>query len=245
MKVSGILSRKWAGPLFLISILCNAITLPYIAYKAYLYFEWSEDMNSRNTSLMSAYESRNKFLQNLNTKTNRIIFLGDSITAAVDWAELFQSSKVVNRGIAGDTTRSLLARLDSTIDSRPAAIFLMIGINDLWQGLPQKETIENIRNILHRIRSKSSQTQLFVQSILPVSEKWFKFAKNKEIQILNQRVKKMVVNSGAIYIDLFSGFIGKDGQLPDRFTLDGVHLTGDAYVLWKSLILNQIGSQLF
>ena len=41
-----------------------------------------------------------------------IIFLGNSITAGVDWNELLQNTNVRNRGISGDITFGLLERLD-------------------------------------------------------------------------------------------------------------------------------------
>lgn len=39
----------------------------------------------------------------LNSNETDIVFLGDSITAYIDWNEFFPSTNLLNRGIEGDT----------------------------------------------------------------------------------------------------------------------------------------------
>ena len=46
----------------------------------------------------------------------KIIFLGNSITEFGDWQKLLNDTTVVNRGIAGDNTFGVLARLDDVIN---------------------------------------------------------------------------------------------------------------------------------
>ena len=77
-----------------------------------------------------------------NTK-GEIIFLGNSITDYCEWSELFQNSKIKNRGISGDVTDGVLERLDEVTESKPSKIFLMIGINDLSRGKSEEYIFNN------------------------------------------------------------------------------------------------------
>jgi lysophospholipase L1-like esterase len=52
---------------------------------------------------------------------------------------------------------------------------------------------------------------------------------------MNKELRALAKNAGVTYIDLHSRF-AKNGQLPDEFTADGIHLTGKGYVLWRDTI---------
>ncbi|MGB9898194.1 GDSL-type esterase/lipase family protein, partial [Thermanaerothrix sp.] len=77
------------------------------------------------------HEQKCDFFAHHPVKAGDIVFLGDSITDGARWDELFPGLSVKNRGINADTTRGVLARLDSILQGQPAAIFLLIGTNDL------------------------------------------------------------------------------------------------------------------
>ena len=72
-------------------------------------------------------------------------------------------------------TDGVLARLDEIIFFKPKAVFLLIGINDLWNVSPNIPDIEyignNIIEIAKRIKQKSSKTKVYVQTILPIEKK--------------------------------------------------------------------------
>ncbi len=60
-------------------------------------------------------------------KFNDIIFLGNSITAeGKDWSQRLNYPNVRNRGIGGDVTDGVLARLAEITYFKPKAIFLLI-----------------------------------------------------------------------------------------------------------------------
>mgnify|MGYP000061554644 CR=1 FL=1 len=67
--------------------------------------------------------------------TDEIIFLGNSITDIGEWTEVWQDIHVKNRGISGDNTFGVLARLDEVVSSKPSKIFIMIGINDISKNI--------------------------------------------------------------------------------------------------------------
>ena len=62
-----------------------------------------------------------------------IVFIGNSITeGGKDWSAKFGINHIRNRGIAGDLTDGVLQRLDEIIYFKPKAVFILIGINDLF-----------------------------------------------------------------------------------------------------------------
>jgi hypothetical protein len=98
-----------------------------------------------------------------NNETGAVVFLGDSITQG--WnsiARIFPDIKVVNRGIGGDTTRGVLYRLNADVLAlKPAAVVLLIGINDIGlnanQGhYPGPEAIQS-PHAGHRLQSDAEQ----------------------------------------------------------------------------------------
>ena len=67
-----------------------------------------------------------------------IVFFGDSITQGWgdDFRGKFPKLNVANRGISGDITRGLLARLDEDVLAlSPRAIVLLIGTNDIGRNI--------------------------------------------------------------------------------------------------------------
>ncbi|HRN58259.1 MAG TPA: sialate O-acetylesterase, partial [Agriterribacter sp.] len=62
---------------------------------------------------------------------NDILFVGNSITDGNEWNELFDNSKMKNRGISGDISAGVIHRIDEIANRKPGKVFLMIGVNDL------------------------------------------------------------------------------------------------------------------
>ncbi|WP_244483679.1 GDSL-type esterase/lipase family protein, partial [Methylobacterium sp. Leaf91] len=81
-----------------------------------------------------------------------IIMLGDSLTEQGNWARRFFPLDVRNRGVGGEGAGDLLRRLDRVIEERPAAVFLMVGVNDLKSGASPEATMQAISAISSRLR---------------------------------------------------------------------------------------------
>ena len=115
---------------------------------------------------------------------DKIVFLGDSITeGSQNWNKYFNSKNIANRGISGDTTEGVLARLDEICYYKPLAVFLLIGINDIFNiDSPNRDrvTMEIVANNILRISDRvinQYTTKKFIQTILPINIKLF-FNKN-------------------------------------------------------------------
>ena len=189
----------------------------------------------------------NKLLNQFNSNplnNGDIIFLGNSITAeGKEWSVRLDNSIIRNRGIGGDTTDGILARSGEIIDSNPTAVFLLIGINDLYNNTIEKPSVsyiaDNIINIAKKIKSNSSNTKVYIQTLLPISKK----KSYKYYDLYNQsikRINKIIIENQqkGLYsiIDLHSLFVDNKGQLRSDLTYDGLHLNEQGYLVWSKFV---------
>ncbi|WP_439132109.1 GDSL-type esterase/lipase family protein [Polaribacter sp.] len=179
------------------------------------------------------YQTKLSIFNNMPTIEESIIFLGDSITAFCNWSELFKQDKIINRGISGDTLDGVLYRIDEIIKRKPKKIFLMIGINDLGKGYNAVQILEKYDTLINKLNVSLPKTKIYIQSILPAKRKNLNNTEIKNINIGLQNISKKY-NSN--YIDLHSSFLSKNNELDDLYSLDGLHLNGEGYHLWKNSI---------
>jgi lysophospholipase L1-like esterase len=184
------------------------------------------------------YLQRLDFFRKMPDQKKEIVFLGNSITEGGEWQELIPGKPVVNRGISGDVTYGVLARLDEVLSARPAKIFLLIGINDMKRGTPNATIVENIKRIVKITKAQSPGTKLYIQSILPINTKMLATAKsysrlnNALVVDLNQQISAFCVANGIIFINLHPALADSSGELKKELSLDGLHLRASAYILW-------------
>ncbi|CAI8393854.1 MAG: Uncharacterised protein [Flavobacteriales bacterium] len=177
-------------------------------------------------------------------KKGDIVFLGNSITAeGKNWNARLNNSKVRNRGIGGDTTDGVLARLGEIIDSEPSAVFLLIGINDLYNNSIQEPSVNYIANniieIAKKIKTKSNDSKVFIQTLLPISIK--KSTKdyelyNHSIGTINEIIVENQQKKLYSIIDLYALFVNSEGELREDLTYDGLHLNEEGYKVWSNFI---------
>lgn len=177
-------------------------------------------------------------------KKGDIVFLGNSITAeGKNWNARLNNSKVRNRGIGGDTTDGVLARLGEIIDSEPSAVFLLIGINDLYNNSIQEPSVNYIANniieIAKKIKTNSNDSKVFIQTLLPISIK--KSTKdyelyNHSIGTINEIIVENQQKKLYSIIDLYALFVNSEGELREDLTYDGLHLNEEGYKVWSNFI---------
>ncbi|WP_184174542.1 GDSL-type esterase/lipase family protein [Rhabdobacter roseus] len=169
-----------------------------------------------------------------------IVFLGNSLTFWADWSELLGSRRYKNRGIPGDTSFGVLARLDEVIRGRPTKVFLLIGINDLARRIPDSVIVQNYRRIVRALKAGTPSTQIYVQTLLPTNDAFGKlkghYHHEPSIRYLNGALKEIAQQEQVGYIDLHPHFIDEAGKLKKEYTWDGVHLTLAGYTRWADLL---------
>jgi len=199
------------------------------------------DLHAQSDRFSTYYHQRKSLFEELPNTKNEIIFLGNSITDGGEWIELFNNKKVRNRGISGDITDGVLYRLDEVTESKPKKVFLLIGVNDLARGIDSDTIVSNIQEIAIQINKQSPNTEVYIQSILPVNPVFKKFSghcsKTEEIISINKALKIWCKEHTSQYIDLFSHFKNEDDNLMQiKYSNDGLHLTGAGYLLWADII---------
>ena len=185
---------------------------------------------------------------------NKVVFLGNSITQGLlRHTDKLLGENIVNRGISGDHTDGVLARLEEIIHFKPKAVFLLIGVNDLFEdnrSRPERTpeyVANNIFLIFDMINKKSPNTQIFIQTIIPINNNQY-LSKKPNIEFLhsdyspsvneqiNEVNKILKSNLSLNIIDLHSIFLDKDLQLNPKFSTDGVHLNDLGYQKWIDII---------
>lgn len=210
--------------------------ISYLTYK--LGFNSSFGVAKLNPKLETeVYDQRESLFKILPIESNEIIFIGNSITYRCEWSELFRNPKIKNRGINSDIISGVLLRIDKILESKPKKIFILIGINDLSADFPVKLCVDNYSKIISKIRSASPLTKIYIQSILPINNKFYRsFATNEKIRSLNSELQNIANEKQSTYIDLFPHFINSEGNMDEKYSNDGLHLLGSGYLVWKSVI---------
>ena len=173
-----------------------------------------------------------------------IVFIGNSITeGGLDWSGKFGIEHIRNRGIAGDVTDGVMKRLNEITFFKPKAVFILIGINDLFslhhkednpalqydKVVPSPEYIgKNILKIAKIIHRKSPVTKIYVRTLLPTQREYLK----EDILLVNNIIRKNEAKGYYKVIDLYAQFADIKGELIQQLTNDGVHLNEKGYEKW-------------
>ncbi len=171
------------------------------------------------------------------TIRDKIVFIGDSIVQEMPINQITPNG--INYGIAGDTTKGVIDRLDTiSILNRACAIVIHIGINDFW--FYGKDKIIDYYKILLDIIPKNALT--VVNSILPIDEEYETLPHNQIIDDTNKRIEELCQNYGQLYYcDSNSRMKSSTGGLERNFHIgDGLHLSELGYLLLMQSIASKL-----
>ena len=152
-----------------------------------------------------------------------VAFIGDSLTDGYDLKMYYPEMKVINRGIGGDTTHGVLARLDtSIIEPAPRVVVMMIGTNNLGDMFTDYE------EILIKLKSELPDTKVVILSIPPSCGDYA--SRNGQIAINNVKIKSLAEKYDYTYVDVFTPlFDFERNELRAEYTTDGIHFTPLGY----------------
>ncbi|NJM19943.1 MAG: G-D-S-L family lipolytic protein [Richelia sp. RM2_1_2] len=239
--------------LLLISVSLNIcfllFAISFILRKGGIFYIKSKISHLRNKSenkvwnINAYYKHKKSQFEILPKSNDSIVFLGDSLTDEGEWFELLGNPQIKNRGISGDTTARILNRLDTIINTKPKQIFLMVGINDFANEKKSiAELLKGYQEILRDLQTHTPNTQVFIQSVLPVNNDITLFWQNNDIIVkFNFKLQQLAKEFSYQYIDVYSHLVDSKNQLDAQYTTDGVHLNGKAYLIWKEVISKYVG----
>jgi lysophospholipase L1-like esterase len=214
----------------IISIAINFIIIGFIGAKRYYY------ANSQPAPGPSTFDlwgkMRNSLYELHPVDSNDIVFVGNSLTEAFPVTELF-GANCKNRGIGGNKTTHILARIESIAMTHPRKIFIEAGINDFVFGGNVGSTFNNYVQILKRIDSLSPRTLIYVQSTIPTCGPYGIY--NDSVRALNSRLFGYCEQSNIAYIDVYSQMV-TGNKMDSTLTEDGLHLNGIGYEIWQKTI---------
>lgn len=186
------------------------------------------------------YKHRVSMFRSLPATDGKIIMLGNSLNNNACWTELFPFSKIVNRGISGDIISGIDQRLDEIVRHNPSKIFLQSGCNDMYNK--EKVVISNVwadfEKLIKDIRTQLPETDLYVQSILPVREgNPYSDVFNAAAAEVNKLLKAGTEKYGYFYLDIAAKLSDEKGNLRADLTFDGIHLNAEGYFIWATELL--------
>jgi hypothetical protein len=159
-----------------------------------------------------------------------IVMVGDSLTAGVDWQDLFPQVVVANRGIGGETTADILRRIPSIKAVEAKRSFVMAGINDIGEGVPVDAIFNNYVQIIEQLRDAGSE--VVVQSTVECARSTCGAARIEAVRDLNRRLRDYAKSMGLGWLDVNDGIVGDAGLQPG-FSTDGIHLNVNGYRHWR------------
>ena len=166
--------------------------------------------------------------------SNRLgILVGDSLSLWFPSERLPGGQLWLNQGISGENSGQILNRLSAFSQTRPDTIYVMAGTNDLRQGARDDVILDNIRQIVSRLRQNHPQAQVVVESILPTR---LSAISNDRISYLNQQIAAIAKRQGAGYLNLNALFADSQGVMRQELTTDGIHLSRQGYEVWQDAL---------
>ena len=170
--------------------------------------------------------------------TPLVVMLGDERTSqAGNWNKLLGWKGVQNAGVAGETLAETGARLNTILQRKPQAIYVMLGWQEVCAGASADEIFAACQTLIDRIWAHAATTKLYVLSLLPINERLTAdknlIDKSAVVAEVNQKLRHYCQTNHIAYINLFKQFVFHGTYtLQDALTTDGVHLTPMAYKRW-------------
>lgn len=189
------------------------------------------------TDILSSayYKIKHSIHENMPRNEGGIVFLGDSLTDYVPFSELLPGLPVINRGIAGDNTLGALRRIDEVISLKPSKLFILLGTNDIVYNMSEETTAGNLMEIIRRVQKDSPSTKIYLETIMPTNPNFETNRPNDVIASLNVRLREVAQETGCTTIYTHS-HMAEDGILPLKYTVDGLHLSGEGVRRWVELL---------
>lgn len=178
-----------------------------------------------------AFKFRDTIRNKIFRKKTTIVMFGNSLTKEGNWTKLLGRNDVTIAGVAGHTTSHFLWSVStSVIKKKPKICFIEGGINDLRVGIPLKRTVENITTLID---------SLHLNAIIPVLTSTVYTSPdtfiNKKVDSLNILVKEIATQKNVQYVDL-NDKLAANHCLKSEYTIDGIHLTENAYPIWAEKV---------
>ena len=167
-----------------------------------------------------------------------IIMLGNSLTHGASWNDLLGRTSLIEMGIPSDVLRGYLARVSYVLRHKPKIVFIMGGLNDIYNWTPVEDIYKVYVRLINELRAKN--IIVVIQSTTYSARNYGKeyggtpesnAGRNREADKLNKLLADYTKNNKLDYIDLLP-FLTRGGYLKEELSWDGIHFRAEAYRLW-------------
>lgn len=172
------------------------------------------------------------------------IFIGNSRTEGlILFSGIENGRSLTHKGLKVDTifTNPVINKngekisvMDALKTENFSKVYIMLGLNET--GWPYSNLfIEKYTEVIKSIKAINQDAIIYVQSILPVSEKTSKthdYVKKEKIDEYNTLIKKMCAETEVYYINVAEVMMNDSGYLPETASTDGIHLSKEYCVKW-------------
>ncbi|UJP64918.1 GDSL-type esterase/lipase family protein [Mongoliitalea daihaiensis] len=155
------------------------------------------------------------------------------------WKELTNlpsDQPILNMGFGGSRADDLTRHLEAlVIPYQPSKIFIYEGDNDLADGMPSLQIMNEFFGITQRIHTAFPKSTIYILSPKPSISRWHLKAEYEE---LNNLLKLFTEGQPYLeFIDLWSPLLNPEGEPnPDYFIEDKLHLNEKGYEQWNKVI---------
>ena len=217
--------RKWH--IVAVSIVAMVLVVGAVLYFAVIRPQnkdremWARQLQQYRNEKMEQYRRENAVFDDYEVE---VAFLGDSLTDGYEVASYYPQYITANRGIGGDTTFDLEARLQTSVyDLKPQVIVMLIGANNM------DTMFENYESILQGFRENLPDTKVVLLSLTAMGgEHWG--PKNKQAAYNNVSIQLLAQKYGFTFVDLFTPLYDVSiGEVYAGYTVDGGHFTEEGY----------------
>ena len=170
---------------------------------------------------------------NQHARTEKIVFLGDSLTDFFPVNDFFPDVEIYNRGIAGDNTSDVMRRLDGITELKPQNFF--IDRNQRFSPT-QNSARRNGGTDNENCGSFVRHSEYLYHFWYPLNKTFLRFtwvfrnkANNAIIRKVNRLLEEKANALGYPFINVYDELIDENDNLKREYTLDGIHLSTKGY----------------
>jgi lysophospholipase L1-like esterase len=181
--------------------------------------------------------------------TDRVVFMGDSITQLWQFAtpEMF-GPKAVNRGISGQTTPQMLLRFrQDVLALKPRAVHILAGINDI-AGNTGPTTLEDVENNIASMveLAKAHGVEVILATPLPTGKfTWApQLSPGPQVVQYADWIRRYAAEQNLVLADYYPLLATPDGAMKPELGPDGVHPNKAGYSLIEPVTQRSIAEAL-
>lgn len=222
--------------------LCKELTNDGVHLKENGYKIWRDEIAQY---VDTDYKSDKDELYTINN--NDIIMLGGTLVGYAEWHELLEMPNVKTRSM-GDVCDFMHASAKKYAQNKPEKIVMLSSFNhdktakkvNVTANFSVDTIVLSMEKAITAVKEVSPETEIIIQSIIPVNSSYDKYAdfKNvgKKLQKANKELKKLAKKYKVTWVDLTPVLADENGELKAEYTNDGYHLMGKGYIAWRNAL---------